>query len=107
MILSFHNIFPARCFPLKPRSLRSDLTDFEVFQKSFFTVQARCVWVSPAAGGSFLRQEHLTRRRRRLERQLCEEMRRLRDWMNSRSLQLVQSNKCVIMNSHSYHDQYL
>lgn len=34
----------------------SDLTDFEVFQKSFFTVQ-----------------EHLTRRRRRLERQLCEE----------------------------------
>eukprot|EP00435_Cladocopium_sp_Y103_P073478 s180_g43.t2 len=34
----------------------SDLTDFEVFQKSFFTVQ-----------------EHLTRRRRRLERQLCED----------------------------------
>jgi len=35
---------------------QSDMSDFEVFQKSFFTVQ-----------------EHLTRRRRRLERQLCEE----------------------------------
>lgn len=34
----------------------SDMSDFDIFQKSFFTVQ-----------------EHLTRRRRRLERQLCEE----------------------------------